>query len=135
MTRRERAIEINVMSNHACIADERHQCSKRLFRGRGFSNIAIVDIGQTSHFFRNRLTRIHERDEPIHYLALLEASSGNLGQFIVIVREPRRFRIKHNHVTVKFAEIKGFRPRREQCVTVAHGLGCSIAYETLQGIL
>ena len=61
MSRGEGAIEGGIMGHKLRITNELGQLRKRLFRRRSVGNILIVNIGQMSNIFRNRLSGVYER--------------------------------------------------------------------------
>ena len=135
VARREGAVEFGVMRDHLCVAHERGELGKRIRRGRSVGYIAIVNVGEVRHIFRNRLAGVHERDEPLDNLTVLHSSGCDLRQLVVMERETRGFRVQHHDIVVEIAKIRRSGDFGKRRIAIADGLRRTIAYETLQGIL
>ncbi len=105
---REGTIEIGIMSNHLRIADKRRQARKRFTRRRRIGNILIMDVGKMRDVVRNGFSGVHEGYVPINDLPAIHPCCSDLGQFVVIEREARRFSIDHNDISIQIPEVLAF---------------------------
>ena len=126
MSRGEGAIEGGVMGHKLRITNEFGKLRKRFFRRRSISNVFIVNIGQVRNIFRNRLSGVYERHEPIDNLALIHAGGRNLRQLIVIEREAGRLGVYNDDIAVELTVIAFFRSISKRCIAIDNRLRGSI---------
>ena len=84
MARRERAIEIRVVSDNLRVASKFHQAGERLIGRGSICNVLVVDIRQVRHVIGNRLARVDERHVPIDDLPMLHSRRCDLRQLVMI---------------------------------------------------
>ena len=110
MSRGEGAIEGGIMSHKLRITNELPaSLRKRFFRRGSVGNVLVMNIGQMRNIFRNRLSGVYERYEPINNLALIHAGCRNLRQLIVIEREACCLSVYNDDIAVKLTVIAFFR--------------------------
>ena len=78
MTCGERSVKPDVVRHDLGGSDELDKRGQRLLRQRSIRHVLIMDVREVGDIFRNRLTRIHERDEPFSDLAALHARRSDL---------------------------------------------------------
>ena len=79
MLSREIAVELGVVSHNNSITHEGRQLRESLGGAGGMRHITVVDVCKMGHFFRDRLTGVNERREPLDDFPSFHTSSGNLG--------------------------------------------------------
>ena len=133
MTCGERSVKSDVVRHDLGGSDKLDKRGQRLLRQRSIRHVLIMDVREVGDIFRNRLTRIHERDEPFSDLAALHARRSDLRQLVMVEGEARGLGVQDDDIGVQLTII-GFRgPRRERCVTGDDAIGSAIADELQQG--
>ncbi|MEI2996141.1 MAG: hypothetical protein V8T19_03095 [Senegalimassilia anaerobia] len=126
MSRGEGAIEGGIMGHKLRITNELGELRKRFFRRRSVGNVLVMNIGQMRNIFRNRLSGVYERYEPIDNLALIHAGCRNLRQLIVIEREAGCLGVYNDDIAVKLTVIAFFRSISKRCIAIDDRLRGSI---------
>ena len=122
----EGAIEGGIMSHKLRIANELGELRKRFFRRGSVGKVLVMNIGQMRNIFRNRLSGVYERYEPIDNLALIHAGCRNLRQLIVIEREAGCLGVYNDDIAVKLTVIAFFRSISKRCIAIDDRLRGSI---------
>ena len=101
----ERAVELGIVRDDFRVPHEFHQFRQGLGWKWRIRHILVVDIGQVGDVFRDRLSRVHERDEPVDDPPLLHASGSDLRQLVVIERESCCLGVDDHDIAIKIPEI------------------------------
>ena len=91
-----------------------------------------MNIGQVGDVFRDSLSRVHERDEPVDDPPLLHAGGSDLRQLVVIERESCRLGVDDHDIAIKIPEIAFSGDCRQRSVTRLDSCRRPIAYKGLQ---
>ena len=128
MTCGERSVKSDVVRHDLGGSDKLDKRGQRLLRQRSIRHVLIMDVREVGDIFRNRLTRIHERDEPFSDLAALHARRSDLRQLVMVEGEARGLGVQDDDIGVQLTII-GFRgPRREMMLSGVPSLtNCSKA--------
>ena len=128
----ERAVELGIMRDYFRISHEFYQIRQGIGWKWRIRHVLVVDIGQIGDILRNRLPRVHERDEPVDDPPLLHAGGGDLRQLVVIERETGRLGVEDHDIAIKIPIIAFSGDCRQRSVTRLDSRRRPIAYKSLQ---